>query len=275
MPTRSEVAYFGAGPAPLPTAVLETSASALLNFENTGLSLAEISHRSPTANKIIADSKAALTQLLEIPDSYEILFLQGGGSGEFSASVQNVVGYWVERRRRRAIEALGGEGKADEKQVLERVRGEVETELKLDYLVSGSWSLKASQEAARLIGKNYVNVAVDCRKYAKEGKFTTIPEEKEWTLSNGGRGGAMVYYCDNETVDGVEFPSFPKSLEGNEGGNEDETIVVADMSSNFLSRKVDVKNYGVIFVSTPCPCTAPSPFNITRAVRKKISESQE
>ena len=254
MPSRSEVSYFGAGPAPLPTPVLETSAKALLNFENTGLSLAEISHRSPTANKIIADSKEALIQLLEIPEDYEILFLQGGGSGEFSASVQNVVGYWVERRRRKAVAELGGEEKADEKDVVERVRKDIESELKVDYLVTGSWSLKASQEGARLIGKKYVNVAVDCRKFSKDGKFTAIPDEKKWSLSRNGKGGAMVYYCDNETVDGVEFPSFPKSLEGNEGSNEDdETIVVADMSSNFLSRKVDVKKYGIIFVRLPIP----------------------
>ena len=249
MPSRSEVAYFGAGPAPLPTPVLETSAKALLNFNDTGLSLAEISHRSPTANKIIDDSKAALTHLLEIPDDYEILFLQGGGSGEFSASVQNVVGYWVERRRRKAVAELGGEGKADEKEVVERVRKDIENDLSVDYLVTGSWSLKASQEAARLIGKKFVNVAIDCRKFSKDGKFTTIPEEKKWSLSRNGKGGAMVYYCDNETVDGVEFPSFPKSLEGNEGADEEnETIVVADMSSNFLSRKVDVRKFGVIFV---------------------------
>ena len=93
-----------------------------------------------------------------------------------------------------------------------------------------------------------MNVAVDARKYAKDGKFTTIPEEKEWSLSRGGKGGAMTYFCDNETVDGVEFPAFPKSLEGNDGKDGDETVVVADMSSNFLSRKIDVKKYGVIFV---------------------------
>lgn len=52
-------------------------------------------------------------------------------------------------------------------------------------------------------------------------------------------------YCDNETVDGVEFPSFPKSLKTQAG--EDERLVVADMSSNFLSRRVQISNYAVIF----------------------------
>ena len=77
MPSREEVAYFGAGPAPLPTPVLEEGAKAFLNFENTGLSLAEISHRSPTANQILADTKARLIALLEIPDDYEVLFMHG------------------------------------------------------------------------------------------------------------------------------------------------------------------------------------------------------
>ena len=52
-------------------------------------------------------------------------------------------------------------------------------------------------------------------------------------------------YCDNETVDGVEFPGFPKSLEPQVG--EEERLIVADMSSNFLSRKFDIRNYAVVF----------------------------
>ncbi|EXJ80555.1 phosphoserine aminotransferase [Capronia coronata CBS 617.96] len=244
MPSRSEIAYFGAGPAPLPTAAIEQSAQAFVNFQDTGLSLAEISHRSPTANKILSDAKDALATLYDIPtDEYDVLFMQAGGTGEFSATVQNLVGYWIEKRRRKAIAELG-EGKDAE--VLDRVKREVEAELKVDYLVTGSWSLKASQEASRLLGAKYVNVAVDARK-SNNGKFGKIPDEKEWKLTP--KGSAFTYYCDNETVDGVEFPGFPKSLESTTGAGEDddERIVVADMSSNFLSRKIDVRKFGVIF----------------------------
>lgn len=248
MPTREEVSYFGAGPAPLPTPVIEQSAKALINFEDSGLGLSEISHRSPTANKVLADAKAALTTLYDIPtegdDGYEIIFMQGGGTGEFSASVQGCVGWWVERRRRQAVADLG-EGKDSE--VLERVRKEIQEELKVDYLVTGSWSLKASQEAARLIGAKYVNVAIDSRK-SSNGKFGVIPAEKEWKLSDK-KSTAMVYWCDNETVDGVEMPQFPESLKGR--GNDD-GVVVADMSSNFVSRKINVRDYGIIFVSSSC-----------------------
>ncbi|MCJ1434869.1 Phosphoserine transaminase [Xylographa pallens] len=249
MPTREEVAYFGAGPAPLPTPVLEAGSQAFLNYQDSGLSLAEISHRSPLATKIVEDTKAALSSLLEIPDSYEVLFLHGGGSGEFSAVVFNMVAIWVERRRRRAEKELG----SVEAKVLERVRREVREELRLDYLVTGSWSLKASQEAANLLeplGKGFVNVAMDARE-GNGGKFGTIPEEGSWkltpTMKEGGKGSAFVYYCDNETVDGVEFPSFPSVLEPTGQDEEDEHLVIADMSSNFLSRHVDVHKYAVIF----------------------------
>ncbi|KAI1941185.1 Phosphoserine transaminase [Ophidiomyces ophidiicola] len=244
MPSRPEVAYFGAGPAPLPSPVVEAAAKAFVNFNDTGLGLGEISHRSPTANKILAETKEALATLLDIPDNYEILFMQGGGSGGFSAVVYNLVNVWVERRRRK-IDAT------TEEALVAELKKRVEEELKLDYLVTGSWSLKAAQEATRLLGEKHVNVALDSRN-DNAGKFGTIPSEDTWNLTKtkkeGGKSApALVYFCDNETVDGVEFPSFPKSLETDEWGEDDERIVVADMSSNILSRKVDVSKYGVIF----------------------------
>lgn len=72
------------GPAPLTTSILEKGATAFLNFENSGLSLVEISHRSKTAESILSDARNALVELLDIPDDYEVLFMHGGGSGEFS-----------------------------------------------------------------------------------------------------------------------------------------------------------------------------------------------
>lgn len=258
MPDRSDVYYFGAGPAPLPTAVLERAASALLNYKDKGIGLCEISHRSPEANQVLADAKDGLIKLLDIPDDYEILFLQGGGSGEFSQVVYHMISLWVEERRQRAQEDLQvamADGKAEgdlESRILERLRKEVDDELKLDYLVTGSWSLKASQEAARLVGGKHVNVALDARE-SNGGKFGVIPPEDQWKLTpkvrEGGPGSALVYYCDNETVDGVEFPSFPKCLEAQpeDTVDNDAPLVVADMSSNFISRRVDVKKYAVIF----------------------------
>ncbi|OAT14326.1 phosphoserine aminotransferase [Blastomyces gilchristii SLH14081] len=253
MPNRSSISYFGAGPAPLPTPVIESAAAALINYNDCGLGLAEISHRSPVANKILADTKANLITLLDIPaDDYEILFMQGGGTGEFSAVVYNMVGVWVERRRRALAAQAQREGNGEEF-VEAELKRMVREELKMDYLVTGSWSLKAMQEAQRLCGKQFVNAACDARE-GNGGKFGTIPAEKEWKLTKtrreGGSGApAFIYYCDNETVDGVEFQGFPTCLEAPEGdvAEEDERLVVADMSSNFLSRKVDVRKFAAVF----------------------------
>ncbi|KAF2218949.1 pyridoxal phosphate-dependent transferase [Elsinoe ampelina] len=243
MPSREEVAYFGAGPAPLPTEVLENASKVLLNYNDSGIGITEISHRSPEANAILASAQTALRNLLDIPngdgpDGYQILFLQGGGSGEFSASVYHMVGIWVERRRKEIVKELG-DGASDE-DVFDKLKVAVDNDMKIDYLVTGSWSLKASQEAARLVGSGPVNVAVDARK-SRGGKFGVIPPESEWKLSPKPADSAMVYFCDNETVDGVEFPAFPTCLA------DGSRPVVADMSSNFISRKVDVKKYSAIF----------------------------
>lgn len=243
MPSRAEITYFGAGPALLPTNVLEKAAESLVNYNGTGLGLAEHSHRSEIATKVLNEAKADLATFLDIPDDYEVLFMQGGGSGEFSATVYNLVGVWVERRKQKILKELGIKDGKDipEDVILKELEKAVQEELKIDYLVTGSWSLKASQEAARLVGPEYINVVADARK-VNDGKFGKIPEESAWKLS---KNPAMVYYCDNETVDGVEFPGFPEVLKPK--GNDDDPIVVADMSSNILSRRIPIKNFSVIF----------------------------
>ena len=250
MPSREDTSYFGAGPAPLPTAVLTLAAKYLLDYNNNGIGLCEISHRSADAQAILAATKSSLKLLLNIPDNFEVLFLQSGGTGEFSASAYNLVSVWVQKRKLKAEKELTAAGVSEqdlEAEVLKRLKKEVDSELILDYLVTGSWSNKAAQEGARLYGKDKVNVATDGR-LANNGKFLTIPEESSWKLS-GARGekAALVYYCDNETVDGVEFPAFPSILAPNAENPEDGPIVVADMSSNFLSRPIEFSNYALVF----------------------------
>nr|POF14282.1 phosphoserine aminotransferase [Quercus suber] len=220
MPSRNDVYYFGAGPAPLPTPVLEEASQVLLNYNDSGVGITEISHRSKDATKILEHTKSGLRKLLDIPqsegpDGYEILFLQGGGSGEFSAVVLNLLSVWIAQK--------------------ERSKTDVEQHMKLDYFVTGSWSLKASQEAARLIGSEKINIVTDARKH-RDGKFGVIPTKDSWTPTAGEDNVVLTYYCDNETVDGVEFQSAP------DGPN-----LVADMSSNFLSRAVDVRKHVAIF----------------------------
>ncbi|KFG87891.1 phosphoserine aminotransferase [Metarhizium anisopliae] len=239
MPSRSDITYFGAGPALLPTDVLEDAAKALLNYNDTGLGVAEHSHRSQLATDIINQAKADLASCLDIPDDYEILFMQGGGSGEFSATAYNFAGAWVARKHKAMVDAAGGDA-ADPK-LIQQLKDTVDKHLKMDYLVTGGWSQKAAAEAVRLFGAEHVNIAADSRE-SNGGKFGTIPDESTWTLSED---AAMVYYCANETVDGVEFPEFPKSLAPGPDGKG--PIVVADMSSNILTKKIPVGNFSAIF----------------------------
>jgi phosphoserine aminotransferase len=229
MPSRSDITYFGAGPALLPTPVLEDAAQALLDFNSTGLGIAEHSHRSAIATTIINEAKADLTSFLDIPDDYEIIFMQGGGSGEFAATAYNLAGAWVARKQKE----IGADDGS-----IQKLKSAVK-DLKLDYIVTGGWSQKAAAEAERLFGAEHVNIVADARK-SNGGKYGIIPDESTWNLS---KDSALVYFCANETVHGVEFQDFPKSLEP----GQNEPIVVADMSSNILSRKIPIKNYSLIF----------------------------
>lgn len=95
-----------------------------------------------------------------------------------------------------------------------------------DYAVTGSWSLKAYQEAQKYGKTNLV--------FPKPSKFTAIPNQSEWKLDSN---ASYLYYCDNETVDGVEFNFVPETT----------VPLVCDMSSNFMSRPIDVSKFGVIF----------------------------
>ncbi|CAH0039234.1 unnamed protein product [Clonostachys solani] len=235
MPSRSDITYFGAGPAGLPTSVLEKAAEALVDFGSQGLGLAEISHRSALATSIINEAKADLASFLDIPDDYDIIFMQGGGSGQFAASAYNFVGSWVARKHKEIV------GDSNDPKLIQKLKETVDKDLKLDYIITGGWSQKASAEAQRLFGEEHVNIVADSRK-SNDGIFGTIPDESTWKVSND---SAMVYYCSNETVHGVEFQEFPKSLAPGPDGKG--PIVVADMSSDILSKKIPVKNFSAIF----------------------------
>ncbi|GFH33675.1 phosphoserine aminotransferase, partial [Haematococcus lacustris] len=94
-----------------------------------------------------------------------------------------------------------------------------------DYIVTGAWSKKALEE-----GKKYTQANL-----AAKGDNKSIPTPASWKLSEGSK---YVHYCDNETIGGVEFKSVPEV-----GGR----LLAADMSSNFVSKPVDVGKYGIIY----------------------------
>ena len=226
MPERADIHYFGAGPAALPTSVLTTAAAAIQNYESSGLGLIEQSHRSASSTAIITSAASHLLELLSVPtDKYTAIFMQGGGTTQFSAVFYNLLSNWIARKL------------AENNNDLEAVRELLKT-AHADYLITGAWSQKAAAEATRLGGAELINVAADARKLPG-GKFGDIPKQDAWTLTPAERN-IYTFYCDNETIDGVEFPGFPEALK--DGRN-----VVADMSSNILSRELDISNYAVIF----------------------------
>ncbi|HTA65032.1 MAG TPA: 3-phosphoserine/phosphohydroxythreonine transaminase [Xanthomonadaceae bacterium] len=102
-----------------------------------------------------------------------------------------------------------------------------------DYLVTGHWSSKALSEAKTVVRTNVAATA-------EAGNFTTVPDRTEWKLTPG---AAYLHVTPNETIQGVEFED--EELAGVPGAAD--VPVVADMSSNILSRPVDVSRYGIIY----------------------------
>ena len=76
---------FSAGPSTLPEQVLQTAAAEMMDYQGSGQSVMEMSHRSKTFDKIIKDAEALMRELYQVPDNYKVLFLQGGASAQFSA----------------------------------------------------------------------------------------------------------------------------------------------------------------------------------------------
>ncbi|XP_011810024.1 PREDICTED: phosphoserine aminotransferase isoform X2 [Colobus angolensis palliatus] len=190
-----QVVNFGPGPAKLPHSVLLEMQKELLDYKGVGISVLEMSHRSSDFAKIINNTETLVRELLAVPDNYKVIFLQGGGSGQFSAVPLNLIGLKAGRCA--------------------------------DYVVTGAWSAKAAEEAKKFGTINIV--------HPKLGSYTKIPDPSTWNLNPD---ASYVYYCANETVHGVEFDFIP-DVKG--------AVLVCDMSSNFLSKPVDVSKFGVIF----------------------------
>ncbi|KAK7014967.1 phosphoserine aminotransferase, partial [Favolaschia claudopus] len=221
----SRLINFGAGPSALPASVLQEAAQGLLNFNGTGIGIAEISHRSKEFTACIAELEAQIRTQLDVPQTHSILFTQGGGTGQFSAVVLNLLARY------------------------RLLHPDVPTdEIALDYVVTGSWSKKAAEEARRL-GGGRVNVAVDARPYSKDGKsFDNIPGPDAYSFSSD---PALIYYCENETVDGVEFshdPASPASFPFHLLPKNALVPLVADYSSSFMSRAIPrLADHAVIY----------------------------
>ena len=185
---------FSAGPSMLPLEVLERAGAEITNYQGSGMSVMEMSHRSKVFQKIFDDTKAKLRALLNVPEGYQILFLQGGASTQFSMAPLNLI---------------GATGKAD-------------------YAVTGNFSNIAYKEAQKY---GQIHLAAS----SADKNHTYIPQQSQLELDPE---ASYFYYCANNTIYGTEWQYVPET-----GG----VPIVCDMSSDILSRPVDVSKYGVIF----------------------------
>jgi phosphoserine aminotransferase len=188
----SRIFNFSAGPAMLPGEVLARAGDEMLDWQGSGMSVMEMSHRGKEFMGIAAEAERDLRELLAIPAGYKVLFLQGGATLQFAQVPMNL---------------LHGKDKAD-------------------YVVTGEWSKKAVKEA-----KNYCDVGIAAT--SEDRNFTYAP--KKWNVRPD---AAYVHYCSNETIGGVEFHEVVE-VRG--------VPLVADASSHFLSRPLDVSRFGLIY----------------------------
>ncbi len=184
---------FSAGPAVLPVDVLEEIQRELVDFEGSGMSLLESSHRGKEYSAVHDEAAANYKELLNLSDDYAVLFLQGGASTQFAMIPMNLL----------------GEGQT------------------ADYTNSGAWAAKAIKEA-KLVGN--VNIAADCGTEIP----TRVPTVDELNLTPD---AAYLHITSNETISGAQWKAFPTV----------DAPLVADMSSDMLSRPFDANQFGLIY----------------------------
>ncbi|AHN22474.1 3-phosphoserine/phosphohydroxythreonine transaminase [Lysinibacillus varians] len=185
---------FNAGPSALPLEVLENAQQQLVNFRNSGMSIMEMSHRSAIFDEVHNEAIALLKKLYAIPENYEVLFLQGGASLQFTMVPMNFL----------------------------------QADKKASYVLSGSWSEKAFKEA-KLFGTPVEAAST------KENKYRNIPALTDIQFNED---DAYVHITSNNTIYGTQWKEFPET---------GHVPLVADMSSDILSKPVDVSKFGIIY----------------------------
>jgi len=183
---------FSAGPAILPEEVLKEAAAELVDYQGTGMSIMEMSHRGKEYSAVHDECIANIKELLNIPEGYSVLFMTGGASSQFALIPMNLL-------------------------------GENQT---ADYTNSGAWAIKAIKEA-QMLGN--VNVAADCGKEIP----TRVPKIDELKLTEN---AAYLHITSNETISGAQWKVFPEH-----------DCLIADMSSDILSRPLDISKFGLIY----------------------------
>ena len=178
----------------MPESVLKAAQSEITDYRSSGMSVMEMSHRSKLFADIFAETKAKLRRALNVPDTHEILFLQGGATLQFAAIPLNFMGE-------------GGMA---------------------SYAVTGNFSNLAAKEA-----KKYGTVSIACDSSDKDHSY--IPTQNKLKIDGSAR---YFYYCANNTIYGTEWQYVPET---------GSVPLVCDMSSDILSRPVNVADYGLIY----------------------------
>ena len=185
---------FNPGPSMLPLEVLKEAQAEFLNFQNTGMSILEISHRAPAYDEVHNQAKADILELMGLGNDYEVLFVQGGASMQFDMVALNFA----------SAEKRG------------------------NYALSGSFATKAYKEA-EILGCGYVAAS------SKDTNFKHIPTQDEIKLSDD---AAYLHVCYNNTIYGTEYHYIPET---------GDVPLIADMSSDILSRPLDFSKFSLIY----------------------------
>ena len=194
VPATKRVFNFNPGPAALPLPVLERIREELLDWRGSGMSVMEMSHRSAEYESINAGAEQKLRSLLAIPDDYAVIFVQGGGSLQFTMVPMNL--------------CLPGKP--------------------VDVLHTGAWTAKAIGELKKGF-PHHIAASTESEKFAR------LPRASEFKFSVD---ASYVYLCTNNTIEGTQWTTIPET------GN---VPLVADMSSDIASRRIDIKKFGLIF----------------------------
>lgn len=182
---------FNAGPSILPKEVLLEASQAVVDYNNSGLSILEIGHRTPTFQAVMDEAVALVKELMQLDNDHEVLFLQGGASMQFMQVPMNLL---------------------DDKETAA-------------YADTGVWGTKAIKEA-----KLFGNVDMVCT--GKESNYSIIP--KDFAVPNDAK---YFHITTNNTIYGTQWQKIPKTSNS----------MVADMSSDIFSRKLDFNSFDLIY----------------------------
>lgn len=188
------VVNFSAGPAMLPTVVMERAQAEFCDYKGSGCGVMEHSHRGPLFDEIIARANSNVREILGVSDEYDVVYIQGGASMQFAMIPMNFM-------------KQGGYA---------------------EFADTGTWSSKAMKEA-KLFGE------VKTVASSKADKYTYIPAFNTWEPTT--EESSYLHITSNNTIYGTQYQEFPES----------KCPMIADMSSDIMSRRIDVNKFAMIY----------------------------